>query len=178
MTRYDFLDARFVIWLAIDLLLVNIWFWAKNDQIWQPEARWMIFSNIRTDFNFIFVQFSVARKLILNGGAIRPTGLLLMYLVSSGFSFKPTSSSSSTQFSQEWARRKVVVKHSIKSNQSRQPNKLPEIVSPGMNVNEILWFIICYLPTSMSVFKHVGPSTVLLWPEISLLFCYSNKYVF
>ena len=43
-----------------------------------------------------------------------------MYLVSSGFSFKPTSScsssSSSTQFSQEWARRKVVVKHSIKSN--------------------------------------------------------------
>ena len=41
-----------------------------------------------------------------------------MYLVSSGFSFKPTSSSSSsTQFSQEWARRIVVVKHSIKSNQ-------------------------------------------------------------
>ena len=42
-----------------------------------------------------------------------------MYLVSSGVSFKPTSSSSassSTQFSQDWARRKVVVKHSIKSN--------------------------------------------------------------
>ena len=42
-----------------------------------------------------------------------------MYLVSSRFSFKPTSSSSSsssTQFSQEWARRKLVVKHSIKSN--------------------------------------------------------------
>ena len=78
MTRYDFLDARFVIWLAIDLLLllVNIWFWAKNDQIWQPEARWMIFCNIRTDFNFIFGQVSVARKLILNGGAIRPIGLL------------------------------------------------------------------------------------------------------
>ena len=41
-----------------------------------------------------------------------------MYLVSSGFSFKPTSfssSSSSTQFSQEWARRKLVVKHSIKN---------------------------------------------------------------
>ena len=35
------------------------------------------FRNIRTDFNFIFGQFSVARKLILNGGAIRPTGLLL-----------------------------------------------------------------------------------------------------
>ena len=78
ITRYDFLDARFVIWLAIDLLLllVNIWFWAKNDQIWQPEARWMIFCNIRTDFNFSFGQFSVARKLILNGGAIRPIGLL------------------------------------------------------------------------------------------------------
>ena len=44
--------------------------------------------------------------------------IFLMYLVSSGFSFKPTSSSSSsssTQFSQEWARRKVVVKLSIKS---------------------------------------------------------------
>ena len=42
--------------------------------------------------------------------------IFLMYLVSSGFSFKPTSSSSSsTQFSQEWARRKVVIKHSIKS---------------------------------------------------------------
>ena len=79
MTRYDFLDARFVIWLAIDLLLllVNIWFWAKNDQIWQPDARWMIFCNIRTDFNFIFGQFSVARKLILNSGAIRLIGLLL-----------------------------------------------------------------------------------------------------
>ena len=55
MTRYDFLDARFVIWLAIDLLLllVNIWFWAKkNNQIWLPEASRMIFSNIRTNFNF------------------------------------------------------------------------------------------------------------------------------
>ena len=50
-----------------------------------------------------------------------------MYLVSSGFYFKPTSSSSSsssssTQFSQEWARRKVVVKHSIKSNQTVLPS--------------------------------------------------------
>ena len=36
----------------------------------------MIFCNIRTDFNLIFGQFSVARKLILNGGAIRPIGLL------------------------------------------------------------------------------------------------------
>ena len=38
----------------------------------------MIFSNIQTDFNFIFDQFYVARKLILNGGAIRPTGLLFL----------------------------------------------------------------------------------------------------
>ena len=36
----------------------------------------MIFCNIRTDFNTKFCQFSVARKLILNGGAIRPIGLL------------------------------------------------------------------------------------------------------
>ena len=36
----------------------------------------MIFCNLRTNFNFIFGQFSVARKLILNGGAIRPIGLL------------------------------------------------------------------------------------------------------
>ena len=36
-----------------------------------------------------------------------------MYLVSSGFSFKP---SSSTQFSQERVCRNVVVKNSIKSN--------------------------------------------------------------
>ena len=40
----------------------------------------MIFCNIRTDFNFIFGQFSVARKLILNGGAIRPIGLLLLFM--------------------------------------------------------------------------------------------------
>ena len=56
MTRYDFLDARFVILLAIYLLLllVNIWFWAKNDQIWLPEARLMIFGNIQS--------FKIAKK--------------------------------------------------------------------------------------------------------------------
>ena len=37
--------------------------------------------NIQTDFNFIFGQFSVARKLILNGGAIRPIGLLLFLMM-------------------------------------------------------------------------------------------------
>ena len=68
--------------LWFDLQLTYFYFWStydfgqKNDQIWQPEARWMIFCNIRTDFNFIFGQVSVARKLILNGGAIRPIGLL------------------------------------------------------------------------------------------------------
>ena len=41
----------------------------------------MIFSNIRTDFNLIFGLFSVARKLILNGGAIRPIDLLFTRLV-------------------------------------------------------------------------------------------------
>ena len=41
----------------------------------------MIFSNlaISNRFQFHFGQFSVARKLILNGGAIRPTGLLLKF---------------------------------------------------------------------------------------------------
>ena len=41
----------------------------------------MMFHNIQTDFNFIFGQFSVTRKLILNGGAIRPTCLLLHIMV-------------------------------------------------------------------------------------------------
>ena len=83
MTRYDFLDARLVIWLAIDLLLlfVNIEFWANNDQIWLPESRWMIFSNIWTNFNLIFGQFYVARKFIVNGGAIRPTYLLFVWSI-------------------------------------------------------------------------------------------------
>ena len=83
MTRYVFLDARFVIWLAIDLLLLldNICFSANNDQRWLLGARWMIFSNIRTDFNFIVGQCSVARKLSLNGGAIRPTCLLLLITI-------------------------------------------------------------------------------------------------
>ena len=56
-----------------------------------------------------------------------------MYLVSSGFSFKPTSSSSSsssTQFSQEWVCRKVVVKQSIKSNQLKSIS--PELPPPSL----------------------------------------------
>ena len=62
--------------------------------------------------------------------------------MSSGFSFKPTSSSSSsssTQFSQEWTHRKVVIKHSIQSYQglSNQtslitwPPILPWLISGG-----------------------------------------------
>ena len=39
----------------------------------------MIFCNIQSNFNFIFGQFSVARKLILNSGAIRPIGLLFIF---------------------------------------------------------------------------------------------------
>ena len=65
-----------------------------------------------------------------------------MYLVSSGFSFKPTSSSSSsssTQFSQEWARRKVVVKHSIKSKIKVSPTKyVPCLLGDAMIV-VLLW---------------------------------------
>ena len=41
----------------------------------------MLFGNIRTDLNFIFGQLSVARKLILNGGAIRPRGILLLITI-------------------------------------------------------------------------------------------------
>ena len=42
----------------------------------------MMFSNIRNDLNFIFGSFSEARKQILNGGAIRPRGLLLLITIS------------------------------------------------------------------------------------------------
>ena len=38
----------------------------------------MIFRNIQTDFNCIFGIFFVARKLILNDGAIRLKGLLFL----------------------------------------------------------------------------------------------------
>ena len=63
-TRYVFLYAGFVIWLAIDLLLLLViaWISAHNAQIWLLEARWMIFSNIRTDFNCLFRKRSVSRK--------------------------------------------------------------------------------------------------------------------
>ena len=39
--------------------------------------RFYIALNLGESSSFIFGQFPVARKLIINGGAIRPTGLLL-----------------------------------------------------------------------------------------------------
>ena len=48
--------------------MVNV----SNDQIWLVDARWMIFSNIRTE---------PVRKLILNGGAIWPRALLLLIAI-------------------------------------------------------------------------------------------------
>ena len=76
MTRYVFLDARFVIWLAIDLLLllVKIWCWENNEEVWLLEARWLILAIFQATS---ILLFSVVRKLILNGGAIRHKGLLL-----------------------------------------------------------------------------------------------------
>ena len=109
--------------LELDLisLLVNFSYelgqiMARFDFLW---PRWVIVSN-QTDF-----QLCIIDHVLLDSGALRPKGLLLMYLVSSGFSFKPTSSSSSsssTQFSQEWVRRKVVVKHSIKIKKNTKMN--------------------------------------------------------
>ena len=45
--------------------------------------------------SFIFGQFPVARKLIINGGAIRPTGLLFQFsvarkLILNGAAIRPT----------------------------------------------------------------------------------------
>ena len=60
--------------------------------------------------------FPIMAKLGINSFAHTPgaSGLILMYLVYYGFSFKPTSSSS-TQISQDSVKmcKKVVVKHSI-----------------------------------------------------------------
>ena len=58
--------------------------------------------------------------IFLNGGAIRPSDLLLMAFLSS--QPHPYQSSSLTQFSQEWVCRKVVVKHSINPSNICQIN--------------------------------------------------------
>ena len=84
--RYIFLDARFVILsnVSTDSQYTYFYFWSTYDQIWLLEARWMIFLAIfgqtSTLPNFIFGNIFVAKKLILNGGAIRPTGLLLNHI--------------------------------------------------------------------------------------------------
>ena len=74
MTRYDFQEADFnfgqlVWWIGASIM-------GRYDFI---EATRVSFSNIRSNFNFIFGQFSIARKLILNSRAIRPTDLLLHF---------------------------------------------------------------------------------------------------
>ena len=65
--------SSWMLYLWFDLQFYYFYFWSIYDfrqiidQIWLLEARWMIFYqsiNIRTDLNFIFGQFSVARKLI------------------------------------------------------------------------------------------------------------------
>ena len=87
-----------------------------------------------------------------------------MYLVSSGFSFKPTSSSSSsssTQFSQEWARRKVVVKHSIKSNQN--PQKLSIFnMWPAL---DFCWYIFFNLWGKLALVKsrYLSLANIYIW---------------
>ena len=78
-----------------------------------------------------------------------------MYLVSSGFSFKPTSSSSSsssTKFSQEWARRKVVVKHSLKSN----PDKYVKACNYSMSKSELI-----------AAAKFLGISISVVWKVLN-----------
>ena len=75
--------------------------------------------NIRSLPFVVFLGGFPSRCQNLSSGAIRPGGLLLMYLVSSGFDFKlkphPHQSSSSTQLSQEW----VV---SVQKGGLKQPN--------------------------------------------------------
>ena len=50
---------------------------------------WMIFSNIRTDFNFIVGQFSMTRKLILNGRSYQADRPLALCKCSAGPSALP-----------------------------------------------------------------------------------------
>ena len=88
ITRYNFLKVWIMILSNIQLQLNVtcdqrfIWIWYNNDQIWLPRG-------LRSDFqhclnrlptlpNITLGQFSVSRKLIINGGAIRLRGLLLI----------------------------------------------------------------------------------------------------
>ena len=89
MNRYVFLDARFVILSNVwtDLQFTYFYFRSTYEygQIMtrydckRPDEWFLaIFELTSTWPNFIFGQFSVAWKLILNGGAIRPIGLLFI----------------------------------------------------------------------------------------------------
>ena len=73
--------------LWFDLQLTYFYFWSTYD-FGQRMTRYDIqrldewfFAIYEPTSIFIFGQFSVARKLILNGGAIRPIGLLLCFRV-------------------------------------------------------------------------------------------------
>ena len=100
-----------------------------------------------------------------------------MYLVSSGFSFKPTSSlssSSSTQFSQEWARRKVVVKHSIKSNQTVRPSRFRDTTLRAAPRNNYAFSTNYHACIAMPTWPRcVPPILCWPWPPYNLLprFC-------
>ena len=61
------------IWSDFTFGQLFIWIWVSNDQIWLPRAH---MSEFEQCLKLTFGKFSVARKPIINGGAIRPGGLL------------------------------------------------------------------------------------------------------
>ena len=74
--------------LWFDLQLTYFYFWSTYD-FGQRMTRYdsqrldeWFFAIYEPTSTFIFGQFSVARKLILNGGAIRPIGLLFSISIS------------------------------------------------------------------------------------------------
>ena len=93
ITRYDFLETR-QLWFGAMFEPTRTWTnltfgklmnFANNDQIWLPRG-WMnefdqFFQPTSTWPNLTFGRFSVARKPNIDGGAIRPTGLLFKYKV-------------------------------------------------------------------------------------------------
>ena len=94
-----------------------------------------------------------------------------------------SSSSSSTQFSQEWARRKVVVKHSIKSNQIHTQSEYTQSYCfPELSIKSSLWIntfisknIKCYVTDK--AFAYIYAHQYVCTTQ--LLFCkiiYSNLW--
>ena len=88
MTWYDFLEARWMIlsnvWTDSNLTWFHfgqlfIWIWVSNDQIWLPRFH---MSDLEQCLKRTFGKFSVGRNPIINGGAIRPGGLLFVRKVS------------------------------------------------------------------------------------------------